>query len=120
MSQKSESLHQQISRMAPKDKHFSNSMALSDHVALAIITDSVGYKQGMKMILEEICIQVPTVTEQYLVHRNDRRQYDQMYHQWLDIKNCRYATKKENIRRDLEQKAIDVKNGTDYDPSIDI
>jgi len=120
MSQKSESLHQQISRIAPKDKHFSNSMALSDRVALAVITDSVGYEQGMKMILEEIDIQVPTVTEQYLVRRNDRRQYDRMYHQRLDVKNRRYATKKENIRRDLEQKAIDAKNGTDYGPSIDI
>jgi len=120
MSQKSESLHQQISRVAPKDKHFSNSMALSDRVALAVINDSVGYEQGMKMILEKICIEVPNVTKQYLVRRNDRRQYDRMYHQRLDVKNHRYATKKENIRRDLEQKAIDAMNGTDYGPSIDI
>jgi len=30
MSQKSKSLHQQITQVAPKDKHFSGTMALSD------------------------------------------------------------------------------------------
>jgi len=80
--------------MAPKDKHFSNSMALSNHVALVVITDSVGYKQGMKMILEEIGVEVPPVTAQYLICRNDRSMYDQVYHQHLDVKNHHYATKK--------------------------
>jgi len=34
-------------------------MALSDHVALVVIMDLVGYKQGMKMILEEIGAETP-------------------------------------------------------------
>jgi len=116
-SQKRKSLHQQIMRVAPKDKHFSNSMALSDHVALVVIMDSVGYEQGMKLILEEIRAEIPPFTAQYLVHRNERHQYDRVYHQHLDVKNRHYAAKKENIRRDLQQKADDAQNGTNYGPA---
>jgi len=62
MSQKSESLHQQIMCVAPKDKHFSNSMLLSDHVALVIITDSVGYEEGISLICQEMGIALPAIT----------------------------------------------------------
>jgi len=48
--------HQQISCVAPKDKHFS---ALSDHVALVVITDSVGYEVGVTMIFEELGVELP-------------------------------------------------------------
>jgi len=66
MSQKSESLHQQITRVAPKDKHFSNTMSLSDRVAMVVITDSVGYEEGISLICEEMGIVLPTITIQYL------------------------------------------------------
>jgi len=66
MSQKSESLHQQIMHVAPKDKHFSNTMSLSDRVALVIITDSVGYEEGISLICEEMGIVLPAITVQYL------------------------------------------------------
>jgi len=72
MSQKSESLHQQISCVAPKDKHFSSSMALSDRVALVVITDSVGYEAGVLMIFQELGVDLPPVTVQYLARRNGR------------------------------------------------
>jgi len=45
--------------MALKDKDFNNSMALSECVALVVIVDSVGYEQGIQMILEEIGVEVP-------------------------------------------------------------
>jgi len=120
MSQKSELLHQQITQVAPKDKHFSSSMALSDRVALVVVTDSVGYESGMQMIFDEIGLDLPPVTRQYLLRRNERRQYDRLYHKRLDVKNRRDTTKKENIRRDLEQKATDAREGMDYGPSVDI
>jgi len=66
MSQKSESLHQQITRVAPKDKHFSNTMSLSDRVAMVVITDSVGYEEGISLICEEMGIVLPKKTIQYL------------------------------------------------------
>jgi len=123
MSQKSESLHQQISRVAPKDKHFSSSMALLDRVALVVITDSVGYEVGVLMIFEELGVELPPVTVQYLVRRNKRREYGKKYNQCLDVKDRRYSDKKQKIRDDLEQKAADAgSKGSDmnYCPSIDM
>jgi len=70
MSQKSESLHQQITWVAPKDKHFSGTMALSDRVALVVITDSVGYEEGMFLVFDELRIELPNTTIEYLKHRN--------------------------------------------------
>jgi len=104
MSQKSESLHQQITHMAPKDKHFSSSMSLLDCISLVIITDSVGYECGMEMIFNEIGLQMPPVTKQYLICRNDHRQYDCKYHKHLDVKNCHYVAKKENIEKTWNKK----------------
>jgi len=123
MSQKSESLHQQISRVAPKDKHFSSSMALSDRVALVVITDSVGYEAGVSMIFEELGVELPPVTVQYLARRNGRREYGKQYNQRLDVKDRRYLEKKQKIRDDLEQKATDAKGkggSMDYRPSVDV
>jgi len=65
MSQKSKSQHQQISWVAPKDKHFSSSMSLLDCVALVVITDLVGYKEGMVLIFEELGIELPVIMLQY-------------------------------------------------------
>jgi len=120
MSQKSESLHQQITQVAPKDKHFSSSMALSDRVALVLVMDSVGYESSMQMIFDEIGLDLPPVTRQYLLCSDEQRQYDHLYHKCLDVKNHHYAAKKENIKRDLLQKATDAREGMDYGPSIDI
>ena len=72
MSQKSKSLHQQITQVAPKDKHFSGTMALSDCVSLVVITDSVGYKSGMLLVFEELSITLPDVTIKYLRQRNKK------------------------------------------------
>ncbi len=120
-SQKSESLHQQASRVAPKDKHFSGTMLFSDCVALVVITDSVGYEEGMRMIFKEIGFVVPPVTMQYMIRRNKRRKYNRMYHQRPEVKTKRNSSKKENIRKTLEQKAKDAQlGGMNYGPSIDV
>ncbi len=71
-SQKSESLHQQITRLAPKDKHFSGTMALSDRVSLVVITDSVGYETGMLLVFDELGMKLPTTTIQYLKQRSEK------------------------------------------------
>jgi len=118
MSQKSESLHQQITQVAPKHKHFSGTMALSDHVSLVVITDSVGYEEGMFMVFDELRIELPHSTIEYLQRRNARREYDKVYRSMPENKNKRYSTKKANIRKELEQKAKDAENGFDYKPSM--
>jgi len=65
MSQKSESLHQQILHVAPEDKHFSSTMSLSNCVAPVVITDSVGYEEGKSLICQEMGIVLPATTVQY-------------------------------------------------------
>ncbi len=117
-SQKSESLHQQITRVAPKDKHFSGTMALSDRVSLVVITDSVGYESGMLLVFEELGITLPDVTIQYLRQRNEKREYDKVYRNRPDRKNLRYSIKKENIRKELQRKADEAATGLGYGPSM--
>jgi len=118
MSQKSKSLHQQITRVAPKDKHFSGTMALSDRVALVVITDSVGYEEGMFLIFDELGIELPDTTVQYLKRKNEHRAYQQTYRGLPENKTKRYSIKKANIRNELEQKAKASENGCDYHPSM--
>ncbi len=60
--QKSESLNQLVTVFAPKDKHLSASMSLSDRIALVVIVDSVGFAQGVMEIMEEIGCTVPIST----------------------------------------------------------
>jgi len=118
MSQKSESLHQQITRVAPKDKHFSSSMALSDRVALVVVLDSVGYECALCMIVEEIQIELSPITVQYLRCRDQTREYWKSYKKQLPVVNRRYALRKGNIRKHLQDKAAAAENGMDYGPSI--
>jgi len=62
-------------------------MSLSDHVALVVITDSVGYEEGISLICDELGIVLPAITVQYLKRRNLKQQYDKLYHSCLDWKN---------------------------------
>jgi len=119
MSQKRESLHQQITQVAPKDKHFNTSMALSDCVALVVVLDSVGYEWAFSKIVEEIQFEVsPPVTVQYLQHQDEMREYWKSYKKQLPVINCRYTLKKGNIRKHLKDKAAAAENGMDYSPSL--
>jgi len=93
MSQKNKLLHQHISHVAPKDKHFSSSMALSDCVALVVITESVGYEVGVLMIFQELGVELPPITVKYLVHKNERQEYGKKYNQCLDVKDHCYSNK---------------------------
>jgi len=43
-----------------------------------------------------------------------------LYHRCLDRKNLRYSTKKEKIRKELEDRAKDAASGITYEPCIDV
>jgi len=77
--QKSESLNQLVTVFAPKDKHLSASMSLSDHVALVVIVDSVGFAQGIFEVMDEIGCEVPASTMECLKQRDAKREYDKIY-----------------------------------------
>jgi len=77
--QKSESLNQLVTVFAPKDKHLSASMSLSDRVSLVVIIDSVGFLQGIFEVMEEIGCKVPASTMECLKQRDAKHEYDKNY-----------------------------------------
>jgi len=92
-------------------------------VTPVVITDSVGYEIGMSMIFEELGVELPPITVQYLVCRNGRRKYSKVYNKCLDLIDCQYSEKKQKIQYDLVQKAMDAaaKGGRmNYSPSVDV
>ncbi len=64
--QKSKSLNQLVTVSAPKDKHLSASMSLSDCVSLVVIVNSIGFAQGVCKVMEEIGCEVPASTMECL------------------------------------------------------
>jgi len=53
-SQKSESLNQQVSCIAPKYMHFSSTMLLHDQVCLVAVIDSLGYYLGLPCLCNRL------------------------------------------------------------------
>jgi len=118
MSQKSESLHQQVTRFAPKDKHFSTSMALSDRVSLVVIIDSIGYDQALYRILKEIDIDLLDITLEYLKRRNYRRQYGQQYKKQPHVRRRKNENIRNSINKTLAMQKEDAEQGFGYAPSL--
>jgi len=85
-SQKSELLNQQVSRVAPKDKHFSSTMSLHDRINLVIITDSVGYHEGLSQICKGLSMQLFMPSLVFLQKKDRHRVYMQAYHKRKPVK----------------------------------
>jgi len=118
MSQKSESLHQQVTHFAPKYKHFSMSMALSDRVSLVVIIDSIGYDQALYRILKEIDIDLLDITLEYLKRRNYRRQYGQQYKKQPHVRRRKNENIRNSINKTLAMQKEDAEQGFGYAPSL--
>jgi len=116
--QKSESLNQLVTVFAPKDKHLSASMSLSDRVSLVVIVDSVGFAQGVCEIMEEIGCDVPASTIECLKRRDAKREYDKMYKNKIENRRRRGEQIRQKIKEALENRKNDKKNGFKYKPSI--
>ena len=114
MLQKIKSVHQQVSCIAPKNKNFSNTMLLSDRVALVVILDSVGHTKGMEWILTQCGVLPPEICKQFFIHKNDQLQYNRLYWKRHSVKNLHHLTKKEKHREELKQKAADAARGMTY------
>jgi len=86
--QKNELLNQLVSVFAPKDKHLSSSMLLSDQVSLVVIMDSIGYAVGLSEVFTEIGSKLPASTLELLKCRDACQEYNRQYHKSIDNK-CR-------------------------------
>jgi len=118
--QKNESLNQLVSILAPKDKHLSSSMSLSDRVALVVIVDSVGFAQGLSKVFKKIVCSLPASTLECLKRQDAHREYDKKYHQNIDNK-CRHgAAKQEVIKASLCHKKANAETGINYEPCMAI
>lgn len=51
---KNESLNRKCTAVAPKDKYLSGTKSLEDRIHLVVVTDSVGYEQGLERILAKL------------------------------------------------------------------
>jgi len=91
--QKNELLNQLVSVFAPKDKHLSSSMSLSDRVSLMVIVDSVGYAVGLSEVFKEIGSKLPASMLESLKQKDARREYNRQYHKNIDNK-CRHGVAK--------------------------
>jgi len=116
--QKSESLNQLVTVFAPKDKHLSASMSLSDCVSLVVIVDSVGFAQGVCKIMEEIGCDVPASTLECLKRRDAKREYHKIYKNKIENRRRRGEQIRQKIKEAHENRKNDKKNGFKYKPSI--
>jgi len=103
---------------APKDKHLSGSMSLSDQVTLIIIIDFIGYAQGISEVMEELGCPLPALTIEFLKWCNEKCQYDKVYHASLDFRWWRGMEKWQKIINHLCHLVKDEKDGYKYGPSI--
>jgi len=55
---KNESLNRKCSATAPKDRHFSGTMSLADRFMYVAIHDSVGHKEAIRRVLQQVGINV--------------------------------------------------------------
>ncbi len=117
-SQKSESLNQQVTCVAPKDMHFSSTMSLHDRVCFVAIIDSVGYYLGLLRLCKALGVALPHETKLYLERRDQRRAYQKEYQQRPSSKRRRVAKRNETIREGLKQQKEDGSKGLGYAPSI--
>jgi len=118
--QKNESLNQLVSVLAPKDKHLSSSMLLSNHVSLVVILDLVGYAQGLSEVFKEIGSILPATTVECLKRHDAHREYDRLYHRDIENKRRRGAVKRELIKALLSHKKNDAETGINYKPCMAI
>ncbi len=118
--QKNESLNQLVSVFAPKDRHLSSSMSLSDRVSLVVIVDSVGYAVGLSEVFTEIGSKLPASMLESLKRRDARQEYDRQYHKNIDNKRRRGAAKREIIKAALRHNnKSDAETGVNYEPHGD-
>jgi len=82
--QKSKSLNQLVMVFAPKDKHLSASVLLSDCVSLVVIVDYIGFLQGVFKVMEEIGYTIPTSIMECLKRRDAKQEYNRIYKSNID------------------------------------
>jgi hypothetical protein len=107
-SQKNESVHNRVAKVAPKTTTLCTTFTLNDRIALVVIIDSVGYEVGVARIFQKLCgvastsFNFPTETQIWM-HNIDRdAAYHKQYQEKVEVKAKRATKKKEKIKEGIQ------------------
>jgi hypothetical protein len=117
-SQTNESLHQAVTKVAPKTTTFSTTFSLSDRIALVVIINSVGYEVGIQRIMQKLYgaapFAFPTVTQIWMNKADRRSKTDKARQEKPETKAKRAAKKKKKIRDGIKAEREAEKSGYMY------
>ena len=88
---KNESFNRRVSAVAPKNRHFSSTMTLYDRVCNVVITDSVGYLQGLQSILSKcnVDLQLHPVLQEWCSRKDNKMKKEAVYRKLPEVKKKR-------------------------------
>lgn len=100
-SQKNEAFNKTVTKYAPKDRHYSQSMSLHNRVAFAVVEDSLGLQEGVRRIGFKLGIKMTAQTERHWAIKDRDKLKFQIISQSPITKKARSATKNEKIAAGL-------------------
>lgn len=117
-TQKNESLNKEIATVAPKDKTFSLTKSLSDRVDFVVVRGTIGNLATVQEVCDQLGMQVPTMTEEFLRREDRRRSYIGSYFKKPAVKRGRANKKKMSMRAQLAKEVEDDKLGFTYQAGV--
>jgi hypothetical protein len=119
-SQKNESVHNRVAKVAPKTTTLCTTFTLNDRIALVVIIDSVGYEAGVTRIFQKLCgvastsFNFPTEMQIWMHNADRDAAYTKQYQQKIEVKSKRAAKKKEKIKEGIKREREDKNHGHYY------
>jgi hypothetical protein len=107
-SQKNESLHNRVAKVAPKTTTFGTTFSLFDRIALVVIVDTVGFEVGATRIFQKMlgatttAFNFPTETQIWMHNLDRDAEYAKKYQEKVEVKARRAKKKKTKIREGIK------------------
>jgi hypothetical protein len=121
-SKKNEALNKAIMKVAPKHKTFCATMSLSDRVNFVLVTDSLGYAEGINRILQKLGGEVDyclnPVSMDYWKRVDAFKEKVRIRQKSPVVKKARAKQKSDGIRLGLLQQKHDYEKGQTYGTGI--
>jgi hypothetical protein len=117
-SQKNEAMNRSIMRYIPKDKTYSQTMALTSCLNLAIFIDSLGHAEYFKRLFGAMKFRATEPTFSGLRRMWRQKEYGQMYHAKKTVKQRRRINARQKMIDDVKKMEADVRDGMAYSSAI--
>jgi hypothetical protein len=117
---KNESFNRRVTAVAPKNRHFSSTMSLHDRICNVVISDSVGYLEGMQMILSRCNpdFALHSVLKEWCKRKDRRMAKEGVYRKLPEVKKKRSEAINAEIRAGSLRDAKAKSDGMDYSTGI--